>query len=124
MSPNLPTLIPTTLPILISALLALTLLYHIVISHLAGLTHIPGPILARYTNLYTLYHAYRIAHLNADKISWYRALQSQYGDIVRLGPRSVIVFDIDAVPLIYGVRVRLDKVCVSALVSSNRSRQR
>ncbi|KAL2880404.1 hypothetical protein SGCOL_004121 [Colletotrichum sp. CLE4] len=36
-------------------------------------------------------------------------LRDKYGDVVRLGPRSVTVFDPSAVPVIYGVRSRLDK---------------
>jgi hypothetical protein len=105
--------IPETTLLPVSAVLALTVLvlvYHFLQSHSAHLSHVPGPLLAQYTNLWNFYHAYRIAYLNGDKIAWFRGLQNKYGDVIRVGPKSVLVLDTDAVPLIYGVRVRLDKV--------------
>ena len=82
----------------------------IVSSRRAGLSSIPGPFLARYTDIWALYHAWKITHYGLDKVSYYRHLQAQYGIVVRTGPRSVIVLDPAAVALIYGVRAKLNKV--------------
>lgn len=82
----------------------------IVSSRRAGLSNIPGPFLARYTDTWALYYAWKIAHYGLDKVSYYRQLQAHYGIVIRTGPRSVVVLDPAAVPLIYGVRAKLNKV--------------
>lgn len=88
----------------------LTVLHLIVDSKRAGLSHIPGPCLARYTDAWALHRAWS-AQKHGDKAKSLRLLQHQYGDVVRTGPRSVTVFDPLAVPTIYGVRTKLNKVC-------------
>jgi uncharacterized membrane protein YfbV (UPF0208 family) len=81
----------------------------VVNSKRAGLSHIPGPFLARYTNAWSLYIAWKcVSHANRTVVQ--QKLQAQYGDVVRTGPRSVTVLDPAAVPVIYGVRSKLDKV--------------
>lgn len=75
----------------------------------AGLSQVPGPFLARYTNAWGLYQAWKVAK-TGQKGKFHRRLQEQYGDVVRVGPSSIIVMDPDAVPIIYSVRARLDKV--------------
>jgi hypothetical protein len=77
-------------------------------SRQAGLSHIPGPFLARYTDAWSLYIAWRGVRFH-NKVGVQRGLQARYGDVVRTGPRSVTVFDPAAVPAIYGVRSKLDK---------------
>lgn len=84
-------------------------------SRKAGLSHIPGPFLARYSDLWALYFALKIARAREDKedrrtSSYQDNLRTRYGDVVRVGPRTVSVFDAAAVPIIYSVRARLDKV--------------
>ncbi len=80
----------------------------------ANLFHIPGPFLARYTDAWTLYSAWRTLR-RGDKIEYYNQLQARYGDVIRIGPKSVLVLDPAAVPVIYGVRAKLDKVIDNSL---------
>lgn len=99
--------------LLLSTLLLLPLfsiLYLLINSRRANLSHIPGPFLARYTDAWNLFQAWNIVHWGG-KVEFYQKLQAQYGDVVRVGPRSVVALDPAAVPVIYGVRARLDKVC-------------
>lgn len=77
----------------------------------AGLSHIPGPFIARYTNLWAVYVAWK-TEKDGNRASFNRKLQARYGDVVRTGPRSVSVMDPAAIPVIYGVRSKLDKVSV------------
>lgn len=78
-------------------------------SHRARLSDIPGPWIARYTNLYAVYLAWRTER-GSSKVNILDDLRDTYGDVIRLGPRSVTVFDPFALPVIYGVRSRLNKV--------------
>lgn len=78
----------------------------------AGISDIPGPWIARYTDAFNLYATYKASHSD-DKAFYPRQLQSQYGNVVRTGPRTVSVFDPAAVPVIYGVRSKLNKVIVA-----------
>ncbi|KAK3314443.1 cytochrome P450, partial [Apodospora peruviana] len=80
-------------------------LYSIYDSHAAGINHIPGPFWARYTNL----HAF-ISTVRAGKRGDYLIpLHEKYGDVVRVGPRTVSVADPDAVKVIYNSKLRLRK---------------
>ena len=78
-------------------------------SKIAGLSHIPGPFWARYTDVWAVYFAWATIRYQ-NKVKEQRSLQSLYGDVVRTGPWTVTVFDPAAVPLIYGVRTKLEKV--------------
>jgi len=78
-------------------------------SYRAGLSKIPGPFIARYTDAWSLYAAWRTKR-DSNRVSYYRSLQAQYGDVIRTGPRSVTVLDPLAVPVIYGVKSKLAKV--------------
>ncbi|OAL36511.1 hypothetical protein AYO20_04127 [Fonsecaea nubica] len=82
--------------------------YLFISSRRAGLSHIPGPFLARYTNIWSLYTTW-LTSQNYNRVSFHNKLRSQYGDVVRTGPNSVTVFDPAAVTQIYGVRSKLDK---------------
>ncbi|KXH26155.1 benzoate 4-monooxygenase cytochrome P450 [Colletotrichum simmondsii] len=77
-------------------------------SHRARLSDIPGPWIARYTNLYAVYLAWRTER-GSSKVNILNDLRDTYGEVIRLGPRSVTVFDPFAVPVIYGIRSRLNK---------------
>ena len=90
-------------------LVAVCLVWLLVSSKKAGLSHIPGPFLARYIDAWSLFWAWRISR-RGGKVDYYRRLQAQYGDVVRIGPCSVVVLNPAAVPAIYGVRAKLDKV--------------
>lgn len=79
----------------------------------AGLSDIPGPWLARYTDLWAVYRVYMTDPLGKEgptKVEFYRSLQAKYGDFIRTGPRTVVVMDPNVVPEIYNIRARLEKV--------------
>lgn len=83
--------------------------YLVVDSWRAGLSHIPGPWLAKYTDAWSAYEAKtNIGCVN--KADQWRELQAKYGDVVRIGPRTVVALNCTAVPVIYGVKNRLNKV--------------
>lgn len=86
----------------------------------AGLSDVPGPWTARYTDAWNLYATYKALH-NEDKASYHRHLKSKYGNVVRTGPRTVSIFDPAAVPVIYGVRSKLDKVMLRTIMIRCRS---
>ena len=90
--------------------------YLVLDSKRAGLSHIPGPFWARYTDVWALYIAWKGLRYG-NKVEVQRALQAWYGDVIRTGPRSVTVLDPAAVPVIYGVRSKLDKVRSDVLLT-------
>lgn len=63
------------------------------------LSHIPGPLLAKFTDLWRLLRVKR-----GDSHDTFVALHEQYGDIVRIGPNCVSVSKPDAIPMIYGIQ--------------------
>ena len=75
-------------------------------SRRAGLSHIPGPFLARYTDLWRFYQAVK----GFGKQGFMPEKLESYGEVVRIGPTTVAVFDPAAIPTIYGTGSRLDKV--------------
>lgn len=78
----------------------------------AGLSDVPGPWIAQYTDAWNLYATYKVFHSD-NKASFHRHLQAKYGNVVRTGPKTVSIFDPAAVPVIYGVRSKLDKVIMA-----------
>ncbi|KAL8657032.1 MAG: hypothetical protein Q9226_002324 [Calogaya cf. arnoldii] len=61
-----------------------------------SLRRVPGPPLARFTNLWLLYHARRgRRYLAVD------AAHKRYGPMVRIQPDHVSIADPDAIPIIY-----------------------
>jgi hypothetical protein len=93
----------------ILALVSASLVIAIVRSRAAGLEHIPGPFLAKYTDALRAYMAFKYS---GREVNLFMKLHQQYGDVVRIGPRSVSVLDTRAVPVIYNVKARLSKVSV------------
>lgn len=73
----------------------------------SGLKHIPGPLLAHATSLYRIKLVWK-----GGAVKNYTALHKEYGDIVRTGGNHVSVADPAAIPLIYGIASRYDKVSV------------
>ena len=90
-------------------LVVVAICFSLISSWRAGLSHVPGPFLARYTDAWNIYSAWRTTR-QGGKVEHYQRLQAKYGDVIRIGPRSLIVLDPAAVPIIYGVRAKLDKV--------------
>lgn len=70
-----------------------------------GLNAIPGPRLAGFTDLWRLLVVWgrrpELAHIKLHK---------KYGNIVRLGPRTVSVGDPEAIKIIYGLNSGFVKV--------------
>lgn len=71
-----------------------------------GLEHVPGPWLSRYTDALRAYMAHKYS---GQDVNLYMKLHAKYGDVVRVGPRSISVLDPQAIPTIYGVKARLNK---------------
>ena len=95
-------------PLLASAAVLVTFILFIVIkSRSAGLEHIPSPFLAKYTNAWRCFYAWKDLDTGTS-IQW-KAFK-KYGDVFRTGPNTVTVLDPEAVPGIFGVKARLEKV--------------
>lgn len=92
----------------LSLSLFLWTLYLVLFSVRAGLSKVPGPWHARYVNVWMAYKAWRYSSAEG-RYTFYKELQTRYGDVVRTGPKTVVVLDPAAVPAIYGVRARLNK---------------
>jgi hypothetical protein len=100
----------TTIHVLLAVgalVLVTSVLYLIKHSRDAGLDHIPGPWLARYSNLHAWIEAQR---WHGSDVCYLRRLHEKHGPVVRVAPRRVSVCDPDAIPTIYGMRASLDKV--------------
>ena len=71
-----------------------------------GLSHVPGPFLASFTDFYRLGVArgYRPER-------WHIKLRAQYGDFVRIGPRTVLCSSNKAAKKIYALNAGFVKVC-------------
>ncbi|KAK7398523.1 hypothetical protein QQX98_012099 [Neonectria punicea] len=78
--------------VVVAALTAQWLKYHV------QLGQIPGPALARLTNLWRYWDVRNGAH-HMTLI----ALHRKYGDVVRVGPNAVSISDPGAIPKIYGI---------------------
>jgi hypothetical protein len=89
------------------------LLYLVLRSRNAALEHLPGPFLAKYTDMWRGYKAWRYHGMD-----WNYGIEilRDYGEVVRVGPKTVAVFDPEAIPHIFGIRARLDKVRSSPLL--------
>ena len=85
------------------------LVYLVIQSRRAQLDHIPGPFLARYTNAWRCYQAWRYNHYQVD-INYQSKLIGVYGDVVRIGPETVLVLDPEAINTVLGFKERLEKV--------------
>jgi hypothetical protein len=80
-----------------------------------GISRIPGPFLASYTNLWRFFLVWggraELTHIK---------LHEKYGPLVRLGPKNVSVSDFSAVKVIYGLGAGYDKVSTVSLVTTMR----
>lgn len=83
-------------------LLLYSFVFLFVVGHLTSTyaTHrnIPGPLLAKFTDLWRLYIVWR-----RDSHDTYLRLHQQYGDLVRIGPNCISISAPDLVPSIYGI---------------------
>jgi hypothetical protein len=83
--------------------------YLFVQSKKAGLDHIPGPLLAKYTNGWRCFQAWKYNHYK-DDVNYQKNLLGVYGEAVRIGPNTVLVFDPEAINTVLGFKERLEKV--------------
>lgn len=87
-------------------------LYLVLQSRNAGLEHIPGPFLAKYTDAWRAFQAWRYNHYQND-VNYQKNLLGVYGDVVRIGPKVVLVLDPEAINTVLGFKERLEKVSYS-----------
>lgn len=73
-----------------------------------GLNHIPGPFLTGFTDIYRLFVVW-----GRRPEKWHIALHEQYGDLVRIGPRTVICSSNKAAKKIYALNAGFVKVFLS-----------
>lgn len=69
------------------------------------LSTIPGPLVARSTDLWRAYHTYR-GRVDATHVELHR----KYGDAVRIGPNCVSISDPNLIRTIYSTRNPWKKV--------------
>ena len=69
---------------------------------------LPGPLIARYTNAWRCYLAYKHRDRPTGK-SYHQIIHDCYGDVVRVGPKTVFTRDPEAIPVVLGFKQRLEK---------------
>jgi hypothetical protein len=79
--------------------LALSALYYRILSLRHPLHHIPGPVIARSTQLWLLQRLY-IGRPRVDQ----RDLHERFGPVLRIGPNEVSIADTAALNTIYGAK--------------------
>jgi hypothetical protein len=77
--------------------LASSILYYRVVSPGHPLHHVPGPLLARSTQIWLFWRLYR-GHPRQDQLQ----LHEKYGPVVRIGPNEVSICDAGSLNVIYG----------------------
>jgi hypothetical protein len=83
--------------IVLGAILVLT---QYILTYLRSpLKQLPGPLLAKFSNIWRFLNHYGQTHIETQ-----RKLHEQYGDIVRLGPTTVSVADASLIKTIYNTR--------------------
>jgi hypothetical protein len=78
--------------------LSAAMLWFVLVSNFFTLRGIPGPVLARFSNLWRLYMAYQ-----GDMHHTYIELHHWYGNAVRIGPNCVSLAGVSARTAIYGI---------------------
>lgn len=88
-------------------LVVIALLTSFILTYIRSpLKNIPGPFLAKFSNLWRFFNHYQKAHIETQI-----ALHEKYGDAVRIGPNVVSVADPGLVKNIYSTRGTFLKVC-------------
>lgn len=83
-----------------------------------GLLQFPGPAFASMTNIWRV----RDAYVNGDKRPSYVALHNKYGDVVRLGPKSLSFASPAAIADIYPAEKKMAKVSlIQCFINSGKS---
>lgn len=85
--------------------LALFILYYVSTLYAYGLWDLPGPALAKISNLWRFIETWK-GHSELVL----RELHRKHGKLVQIGPNVVSIADPDAIETIYGVKTDLPKV--------------
>jgi hypothetical protein len=70
-----------------------------------GVKQMPGPFLAKFTDLWRLSHAYK-----GDLFRKYQELQQKYGNYVRIGPNTILISESDVFQQVMGAKGEFPKV--------------
>ena len=70
-----------------------------------GISHIPGPWICKITDAYRVYRAWR-----GDAFLWWQELQSQYGNLVRIGPNTILDCEQGDMQKVFGFKEDYEKV--------------
>jgi hypothetical protein len=81
----------------LGAILVLT--QHVLAYLRSPLKQLPGPFLAKFSNIWRFFNHYGQTHIETQK-----KLHEQYGDVVRLGPTTVSIADASLIKTIYNTR--------------------
>lgn len=90
-------------------LIAVWISYLVVKSKSYKLDHVPGPFLAKYTDTWRAYKAWSFNHYTENGVNYQTQLLGKYGDVVRIGPNTVLVLDPEAINSVLGFKERLEK---------------
>ncbi|KAK5116643.1 hypothetical protein LTR62_007317 [Meristemomyces frigidus] len=89
---------PEFISTLLRGLLLLATIYQVTWTY-SQHRDIPGPFLAKFTNLWRLLTVWR-----RDSHDTYLALHKKHGDLVRIGPNCISISKPDIIPVIYGIQ--------------------
>jgi hypothetical protein len=94
-------------PLFLFAIIITGITAHLLYNKLGtGLNHIPGPFWAGFSDFYRLCIVW-----GRRPERWHIQLHTKYGDIVRIGPRTVICSSNKAAKKIYALNAGYVKVC-------------
>lgn len=93
-----------TLALLSIGVIALIVQY-VVVYLRSPLKKIPGPALAKFSDIWRFYNHYGQTHIETQK-----ELHKKYGDVVRLGPNTVSLADAGLLKTVYSTRGTFLKV--------------
>lgn len=93
-------------PLVVLILGITTILFYHLYRTYSQLQHIPGPLIAKFTNFYRFFLArHGRLHLHQDRA------HQRYGPAVRFGPNVVCICDPEAIQTIFNLRGGFSKVC-------------
>jgi hypothetical protein len=82
------------------------LLYTLTTAYKPSLRNIPGPFLAKFTNLWRMYYVWR-GDFHITVRDWHR----KYGDLIRIGPNAVLLSQRGQYEKVFGFKEDFIKVC-------------
>ncbi len=94
--------------LVLGGLLSAIIIYYVLFELFSGLRSFPGPLLARFSNIYI---AREVSRGRCHTL--FNDPHTKYGPIVRTAPNKLSIGDPTAVPIIYGTTSKFLKVCLS-----------